>query len=103
MRDPDIGRRIVAESLRGQAGDDPRDVLTEWERDLVGPTSIDLRIPLRDPMMLRRHLALAEETFRAIRLRMERRGMDRSDLLMARLALRILHKKLNAYRAPRKE
>jgi hypothetical protein len=101
-----LGKGIVAEAFRGNAGGDASDVLGDWERDLAsgGAKSVDVRIPLKDPMMLRRHLAMIEETCHQIRVRMERGGSkDRSDLIMARGVLRLLHKKLNAYRAPRKE
>lgn len=83
--------------------DDPRDVLNEFDRSIVGTKSVALKFPLRDPQECRRHLALAEETFRALRLQLEGRRTDRSHLFMARGVLRELNQKINAYRTPSKD
>ena len=82
---------------------DPRDVLCEFDRSIVGHKAVALKIPLRDPQELRRHLALAEETFRALRLQLEGRRTDRSHLFMGRGVLRDLNQKINAYRMPAKD
>jgi hypothetical protein len=83
--------------------DDARDVLTPFDRDIVGAASVTIKLPLRDPTEVRRHLALIEETARALRLRLEKRDTDRGHLFMVRGAFRSLHQKLNAYRTPRKD
>lgn len=99
----DAAKQIAMDSLPKHEDRDPRDVLTDFDRDIVGAKSVTLRLPLRDPVEVRRHLALIEETARALRLRMQERGTDRSHLFTARGVMRQLHQKLNAYRTPRKD
>lgn len=101
--DNPIERRLQAKKIVDDSGgEDPTDVLTPWERELVGPRSVDIRFPLLDPVMVRRHLAMMEETCHELRRRMEgRRQLDRTHLHMVRGALRQLHLKMNAYRKPR--
>ena len=94
-------RRFVADST---GENDPRDVLSGWEREtFFGSNSVQLRIPLRDPVEVRRHLTLIEDTVHALRLRIEQTpGDDRTDLLTVRGVVKVLNHKLNAFRAPRR-
>lgn len=81
---------------------DPRDVLSEFDRDIVGAKSVNIRLPLRDPQECRVHLGMLEETCRALRLNLEGKRTDRTHLFMVRGVLRELNQKLNAYRFPSK-
>jgi hypothetical protein len=96
-------RDLVAKSAPKNKESDPRDTLSPFERDIVGGNSVVLKIPLRDPVELRRHLAMAEETMRELRLRLEQSAKDRSHLFMARAVIRSLHLKINPYRRPARE
>lgn len=82
---------------------DARDVLTPFDRMVVGGASVIVKLPLRDPVEVKRHLAIIEETCRELRLRMEHKSTDRGHLFMVRGVMRMLHQKLNAYRTPRRE
>ena len=93
----------LVDASRPREEHDPRDVLCEFDRSIVGTKAVALKFPLRDPQELRRHLALAEETFRALRLQLEGRRTDRSHLFMGRGVLRDLNQKINAYRMPAKD
>jgi hypothetical protein len=90
----EFAKKIVADSADEYDGD----VLTPFDRDIVGASSVQLRIPLKDPVALRTHLALIEETARALRLRLEQSAKDRSHLFTARGVIRQLNKRINAYR-----
>lgn len=108
LHDPVLRARAAAEIARESAPPkddlrDPRDVLTDFDRDIVGAKSVTIKLPLRDPVEVRRHLAIMEETCRALRLRLQERSTDRGHLFMVRSVLRGLHQKLNAYRTPRKD
>ena len=92
-----IGKQIAEES-RGSG-----DVLSAFDRDIVGTDSVRLNLPLRDPVECRRHLALLEDTVHRLRLLLEERKPDRSLLFMVRGELRQLNKKLNAYRTSRRD
>ena len=96
-------KELVDASRPREELDDPRDVLCEFDRSIVGAKSVNLKFPLRDPQECRRHLELAEETLRALRLKLEGRRTDRSHLFMARGVLRDLNQKINAYRMPAKD
>lgn len=98
-----IERAAFAKDLVAKSDTAPGDTLSEFDRAIVGSDSVIIRIPLRDPMEVRRHLSMIEETARQLRLRLERNATDRSHLFMVRGVIRALHKKLNAYRTPRKE
>ena len=103
LLEPGAGKRIAKEAMRGEDGDtDPRDVLSAFDRTIVGGNSVVIKLPLRDPVEVKRHLALIEETCRELRLRMEHKSTDRGHLFMVRGVMRMLHQKLNAYRTPRR-
>jgi hypothetical protein len=97
-----LGKQIAEES-RGSPDMDPRDVLTAFDRSIVGSDSVRLNLPLRDPVECRRHLALIEDTVHRLRLLLEERRPDRSLLFMVRGELRQLNRKLNAYRTTRRD
>lgn len=92
-----LGKQIAEESRR------PGDVLSAFDRDIVGTDSVRLNLPLRDPVECRRHLALLEDTVHRLRMLLEERKPDRSLLFMVRGELRQLNKKLNAYRTSRRD
>ena len=96
-------KELVDASRPREEDHDPRDVLNDFDRSIVGTKAVALKIPLRSPEECRRHLALAEETFRALRLQLEGRRTDRSHLFMARGVLRNLNQRINAYRMPAKD
>lgn len=106
MLDDPVARQVFARNLVDSSKPknpdaDPRDVLTPFSRDLVGVKNVMLNIPLRDPVEVRRYLALLEETCRELRLRLVQHGTDQSHLFMVRGVMRQLNKKMNAYRKPR--
>ena len=92
-------KKIVEDSA-GSSDRDPRDVLTAWDREfMLGYNSVQLRIPLRDPVELRRHLELVEAAVRELRYTLGLRiQSDRVDLMTAQGVFRSLTKKLNAMR-----
>ena len=91
-----LGKRIAEESLSS-------DVLSEFDRNIVGGDSVRLSLPLRDPVECRRHLALIEDAAHRLRMLLEERRPDRSLLFMVRGELRQLNRKLNAYRIVRRD
>lgn len=93
----------LARTVMKDGVDDARDVLSAFDRTIVGGNSVVIKLPLRDPVEVKRHLALIEETCRELRLRMEHKSTDRSHLFMVRGVMRLLHQRLNAYRTPRRE
>lgn len=106
LNDPVARQQFAKELARVVMQDtdaDLRDVLTPFARDIVGGASVIVKLPLRDPVEVKRHLALIEETCRELRLRMEHKSTDRGHLFMVRGVMRMLHQKLNAYRTPRRE
>jgi hypothetical protein len=99
-----FARELAKSSMGGGDEDGPAaDMLSAFDRSIVGGNSVIIKLPLRDPVEVRRYLGLIEETCRELRLRMEQRSTDRSHLFMVRGVLRVLHKKLNAYKTPRRE
>jgi hypothetical protein len=94
-------KQLVADSAPVSSRD-PRDLMSNWERDTyLGFNAVQLRIPLRDPLEARHHLALVEQAFRELRLRLEQAPAgDRSDLLTIQATVRTLTKKLNAVKTP---
>lgn len=96
-------KEIARDSLPRNEERDPRDTLADFDQMIVGGKSVIIKLPLRDPVEVRRHLAMIEETVRGLRLRMQDKATDRSHLFTARGVLRQLHQKLNAYRTPRKD
>lgn len=97
-----IGRQIAADAMR-DTDRDPRDVLNEFDRSIVGTDSVRLLLPLRDPVECRRHLALIEDTVHRLRMLLEERRPDRSLLFMVRGEMRRLNQKVNAYRNVRRD
>lgn len=93
----------IAREAMGNNDRDVRDVLSQFDRDIIGPDSVMLRLPLRDPVEVRRHLAMIEDVAHRLRMQLEERRPDRSLLFMVRGEWRKLHQKLNAYRTPRRD
>lgn len=98
-----FAKELARTVMKDSDVDDPRDVLSAFDRTIVGGASVIVKLPLRDPVEVKRHLAIIEETCRELRLRMEHKSTDRSHLFMVRGVMRVLHQKLNAYRTPRRE
>lgn len=97
MNTASLGKQIAAESLGSG------DVLSPFDRDVIGADAVRLNLPLRDPVECRRHLALLEDTAHRLRMLLEERKPDRSLLFMVRGELRQLNRKLNAYRTSRRD
>ena len=97
-----IGKMIALES-RGSPDMDPRDVLTAYDRSIVGTDSVRLNLPLRDPAECRRHLAMIEDVAHRLQRLLDQNKPDRSLLFSVRGELRQLNKKLNAYRTSRRD
>ena len=102
MNTATLGKQIAEES-RGRPDMDPRDVLSPFDRDVIGTDAVRLNLPLRDPVECRRHLALLEDTVHRLRMLLEERKPDRSLLFMVRGEMRQLNRKLNAYRTSRRD
>jgi len=94
-----FGRDLVRAS-RVQ-DDDPRDVLTGFDRKVMGASSVTIKLPLRDPVEVRRHIAMMEEACRVLRLQLERTMPDRTHLFAVRGMMRLLNQRMNAFRKPR--
>jgi hypothetical protein len=89
-------------AARGMSKSDQIDVLSEFDRSIVG-TCVRLQIPTRDPVELARHMRLLIGVAERIVLEAERGGRkDRSILFSARGELRLLNQKLNAFPSGRK-
>jgi hypothetical protein len=98
-----FARDLVAKSAPRDDLADPRDTLSAFDRGIVGSASVRLRIPLGDTATAERNLAMTEEACRVLRLQLEQRGTDRTHLFTCRGVMRLLHQRMNAYRAPRKD
>lgn len=98
-------RRLARENVRSSAPKDedvdPREVLSTWSREMrVLVRNARINIPLRDPIEVRRHLALIEDVIHNLRVQLVQRGSDESLLILARGTLRTLNQRINAYRKP---
>lgn len=96
--------KIIALQSRGREEADARDVLGAWERETFFQwDSVQLRVPLRDPVELRRHLEIMSDVIHDLLYKLEKSPQgDRMDLLTAHSVLKTLNQKLNAYRSRRK-
>jgi hypothetical protein len=95
-----VARKIARDSQPGPTVD-RHGVLSQWDREtFFAFDSVQLRIPLRDPTMVRVHLRLMEEAVHALRFRLDQsKEGDRSDLLLVQGVMKGLNQKLNAYRS----
>ena len=96
-----IAKKIVQES-KGNNDKDPRDVLSDFNRNILGASSATLRIPLRDPVELDRHLDMIIGNLQTMRAAMQRMGNNRSALFLARSTVHALNQKINEYKTPRR-
>lgn len=88
----EAGRRIAAESLL-------EDPLTPYDRAIVGATSVQVRIPLRDPVQTRQALKMLVKTAEECILHIDRGGLkDRSVLFDIRGRIHLVSQKINCYR-----
>lgn len=102
LHDPEAGKRIAREA-KVKGGRDARDVLSEWDRSsFFGGSTVQLRLPLRDPEETKRHLMLIEDVVHTLVTRLEQRTNDRSDLLAVQGAIKALNHRLNAYKTGRR-
>ena len=87
-----LGRKIAAESMNA-------DRLHAFDRDIVGGDSVQLRIPLLDPVALKQHLQMLAVTLSdcLVLCDQAKRG-ERGILLDVRGRLRNTNQKINAYR-----
>lgn len=92
----------VFKPLRGGVKENPRDVLSGFDRDIVGGP-VRFTIQLNDPVELRSHLVLLRAVAERLIIEIDRSGKkDRTVLLTAKASLRMLNQKLNAFKAPRR-
>lgn len=92
MNFTEIGRQIAADSLRA-------DVLNDFDRTIAGPPVVQVRIPLRDPAELKRHLLILSGVVSDALAMIDQSGRkDRSVLLDVRGRFRAANQKINAYR-----
>lgn len=84
--------------------ENPNDVLPSWDRDnFFGGKSVQLRIPLGDPVTARRHIDLVYQAMHDLRVHMDQlKVTDRSALLYVHGAFRTLNQRLNSYKNPRR-
>jgi hypothetical protein len=96
--------REIVDAVRNVDPDrDPRDVLSGWERDSAfGAKSVQLRIPLRDPVEVRNHLKLLAKAVDDLRFKLDRTRGDQLDLKMVEGQFKALNHHINAYRHPRR-
>ena len=87
-----IARKIARESLH-------EDRLGTFDRDIAGPPSIQIRIPLLDPVALKNHLQMLAVTVSdcLVLCDQTKRG-DRGILIDVRGRLRLVNQRVNAYR-----
>jgi len=90
-RDPDAGKRIVAESLPQKR---PREDDSDWLRELNALDAkffrskrVNLQIPIIDPVTLDRALKMLEEEIPALRADLRRVQDRRAKSLMAKAVL----------------
>jgi hypothetical protein len=94
-------REIVDAVGRIESDPDPRDVLSPWERGAFGAKSVQLRLPLRDPVEVRNHLKLIAKAVEDLRFKLDHTRGDRLDLKTVEGQVKELNRHLNAYRRPR--
>lgn len=97
----EAAKEIVDAVMDTRREQDPRDVLTRWERDFFGAASVQLRIPLRDPVEVQTHLKLTIETLMSLQRHLQHSPSDRHALKTVEGDVKALNRKLNAYRRPR--
>jgi hypothetical protein len=92
---------LDAKPRRG-ASKDASDPLSEFDRTIVGK-SVRLEVPLKDISDLKRHMLLLIGVAERICMDIDRSGAkDRTILLNTKAELKILNRKLNAFRGGRK-
>lgn len=91
-------KRLVQDSADDQ---DPRDVLNSWERQtFFAFDSVQLRIPLLDPVQARRHLNCILGALQELVYKLEQTPEgDRLDLLTIQNVVKGVNQKINAYRS----
>ena len=101
LRESPAARAAWAKKLVQDTDDgrDPRDVLSGWEREnFFAWDSVQLRLPLRDPVEARRYIDLILGTFQELSFKLERTPEgDRMDLLTIHSVVKALNQKLNDY------
>lgn len=95
-------KELVQERIDGR---DPRQTLNNWERDtFFAFDSVQLRIPLRDPVEVRQHVDFILGAFQQLALRLEQLPEgDRTDLLTVQSVVKALNQKLNAYQSRKRQ
>lgn len=90
-------REELRAMARGTA--DKEGVMTDFDRDIVGPQRARIDIPLRDTVMLKKHLTEVASTVERCRAILAYGQKDeRATLLGIRMLLRTMNKKINSYK-----
>lgn len=97
-----FGKKLAHDNLLNKQN--PNDVLPAWTRDnFFGAAAVQMRLPLRDPVEVRRHLAIVEQSIHDLRVHLDQVNVnDRSALLTVHGSIRTLNQRLNAYKNPRR-
>ena len=91
--------RAAAAKIAAESGlDDPMSIKSTMDRDIIGGSSVQVRLPLRDPAQVKHHLQLLIVVATECVALIDRNAMrDRSVLMDVRTRLRWAGKKINCY------
>lgn len=95
---------IDLEAVRQMARDvmADKDGLTEFDRDIIGYSSVRVNLPLRDTVAMAKHLAILSEAIHQARAILSYRTKnERSSILTVRGLLRQANQKINPYKRVR--
>lgn len=91
-----VAKAAVVRASKAPANAPTHDCLPEYDRDIVGRTRAQIRIPLLDPVQVKEHLAMVRAACdNAIKI-VGAPGTDRSALLAVRSLLEGTNKVINA-------
>lgn len=92
-----VARAVVARAKRVPAAAPTEDCLAAIDRDIVGRSRAQLRIPLLDPVQVKRDLTLARASFdNALKILGNPDAKDRSVLIAIRSLLEGTNRTINA-------
>lgn len=98
-------QRADIRKMARESGDpDKEGVLTNFDRDILGANRVRIDIPLRDTVMLAKHLDVLAGAIDRCRVILSYKQRDeRATLLATRGLIRDAHKKINAYKRMRRD
>ena len=98
LNDP-VKRAIAAKQINEESRleREDGDSLSRFDRDVAGPARVDIRLPLKDPQLVMRHLAMIEGVVHDLRVAAVKLD-GRSRLYLIGSTLRVLGKKLSSKR-----